>query len=173
MCGCTHLSPFSVTHALCIENTNCEKAKQNKVSIEKNISELILDMNGLIKIIKNREYDLEIKGQNSFVLDVSRYLTFCEINCSAAINLILACLEPGLYLHAPPSALSDCFISVGWSRSAQRNHKCYSAQVLTEHKILSFFFPAAPHRHHYVNHCHRGAHHRQHHYLKSFCPMLL
>lgn len=27
MCCGTHLSPLSVTHALCIENANCEKAK--------------------------------------------------------------------------------------------------------------------------------------------------
>lgn len=126
------------------------------------------------KILKNGEYDKEIKGQSSFNLDVSWYFTFFEINSSAAINIIFALLEPCLYLHAPPSALSDCFISVGWSHCAQRNHKCYSAQVLTEHKIPSFFFfPSPPHCHHYVNHCHRGAHHSQHHYLKSFCPTLL
>lgn len=37
-------------------------------------------MIGLIKIIKNGEYDKEMKGQSSFILVVSRYFIFCEIN---------------------------------------------------------------------------------------------
>lgn len=99
------------------------------------------------------------------------YSAFCEIR--SVLNSILSSLEPFLYLGSAPSTLSACFTSVGWSHSAQRNHKCYSEKVLAEHKIPGFFFPSPLHRHHYFNRCHRGAHHSHHHFLKSFCSLLL
>lgn len=85
--------------------------------------------------------------QSSLILDVSRYFAFCEMNSVLlAFDRIFGCLETRLYLRDPLSALSDCFRSVGWSHSAQCNHKCYSAQVLIEHQIPSFFLsPSSPH----------------------------
>lgn len=77
-CG-THLSPLSVTHALCIENANCEKAKWNKASIKKK------------HIWAYFGHDWTTKNH------VSRF--FCvlwnELH-SAGINIISACLEPCL-----------------------------------------------------------------------------